>query len=129
MRVLIDTHAFLWWIEGDRALPGRARRMIADRENDCLLSVASVWELAIKSSLGKLKLTVPVQRYVVDNLAANSFGLLDIRLPHLGSIEGLPRHHGDPFDRLLVAQALAEDLPIVTADPIFRRYGVRRIWS
>lgn len=129
MRALIDTHAFLWWVEGDRALPTKARKMVGDQENDCVLSLASVWELAIKSNLGKLKLATSVQRYVVENLAANSFSLLDIRIAHIGLIETLPRHHGDPFDRLLIAQALAEDLPVVTADPVFRKYGVKRIWS
>lgn len=129
MRVLIDTHAFLWWVEGDRSLPAKARKAIGDQANDCLLSLASVWELAIKSNLGKLKLATSVQRYVVENLAANSFSLLDMRIAHVGLVEALPRHHGDPFDRMLAAQALAEDLPIITADPVFRRYGVKRIWA
>lgn len=129
MRILIDTHAFLWWAEGDRALPAKARKAIGEQENDCVVSLASVWELAIKVNLGKLKLATSVQRYVVDNLAANSFGLLDIRIAHVGMVETLPRHHGDPFDRLLIAQALTEELPVITADPVFRRYGVKRIWS
>lgn len=129
MRVLLDTHVFLWWVEGDRALPAKARKVISDQENECLLSLASVWELAIKSNLGKLKLALSVQRYVVEHVAANAFNVLDIDIRHLGRVEGLPQHHGDPFDRLLVAQALTEDLPIVSADPSFRKYGVKRIWS
>ena len=128
MRVLLDTHVFLWWVEGDRVLPARARAALADPENECLLSVASAWELAIKSGLGKLKLALPVMRYVVEHVAANAFRLLDIGLTHVGRVELLPPHHGDPFDRLLVAQALEEKLAIVTADPVFRKYGVRRIW-
>ena len=128
MRVLLDTHVFLWWVEGDRALPAKARAALANRDNECLLSLVSVWELAIKSGLGKLKLALPVQRYVVENVAANSFGMLDIRMAHVGRVESLPTHHGDPFDRLLIAQALEEKLPVVTADPIFRDYGVKRIW-
>jgi PIN domain nuclease of toxin-antitoxin system len=129
MRVLLDTHVFLWWVEGDRPLPTRAKKIIADQENECLFSLASVWELAIKSNLGKLRLAIPVQRYVVEHVSNNTFALLDIRIGHMGLIETLPRHHGDPFDRLLIAQAIAEDLPVISADPIFRKYGVKRIWS
>ena len=128
MRVLLDTHVFLWWVEGDRALPAKARAALADPANECLLSLASAWELAIKAGLGKLKLALPVKRYIVENVAANDFRMLDIGIAHIGRVETLPPHHGDPFDRLLVAQALEEDIPVVTADPIFRKYGVKRIW-
>ena len=128
MRVLLDTHVFLWWVEGDRALPAKARAALADPDNECLVSMASAWELAIKSGLGKLKLAVPVMRYVVEHVAANAFRVLDIRLAHVGRVETLPPHHRDPFDRLLAAQALEEKLPIVSADPVFRKYGVKRVW-
>jgi PIN domain nuclease of toxin-antitoxin system len=128
MRVLLDTHVFLWWVEGDRALPARARAALADQENECLISLVSVWELAIKVGLGKLKLKLPVKRYVVEHAATNDFRILDIRMAHIGRVETLAPHHGDPFDRLLVAQAVEERLPVVTADPIFRKYGVKRIW-
>lgn len=128
MRVLIDTHVFLWWVEGDRALPAKARAALADQDNECLFSLVSAWELAIKAGLGKLKLAIPVRRYVTEHVAAYGFRMLDIRMPHIGRIESLPPHHGDPFDRLLIAQALEEKLPVVTADPIFRDYGVKRIW-
>lgn len=128
MRVLLDTHVFLWWVEGERALPAKARAAIADRENECLISLVSAWELAIKVKLGKLKLARPVQRYLVEHAAANGFQVLDIRLAHIGRVETLAAHHGDPFDRLLIAQALEEKLPIITADPVFRKYGVKRIW-
>ncbi|MFA5913132.1 MAG: type II toxin-antitoxin system VapC family toxin [Burkholderiales bacterium] len=128
MRVLLDTHVFLWWVEGERALPAKAHAAIADRENECLISLVSAWELAIKVKLGKLKLALPVQRYLVEHAAANGFQVLDIRLAHIGRVETLAAHHGDPFDRLLIAQALEEKLPIVTADPVFRKYGVKRIW-
>ena len=128
MRLLVDTHVFLWWVEGDRALPVKVRAALADPENECLLSLVSAWELAIKASLGKLKLALPVKRYIVENVAANGFRMLDIDIAHVGRVETLAAHHGDPFDRLLIAQALEEDLPVVTADPIFRKYGVKRIW-
>ena len=90
--------------------------------------MASVWELAIKAGLGKLKLSLPVRRYVVENVAANGFRLLEIGVAHVGRVESLAQHHGDPFDRLLIAQALEEKLPVVTADPVFVKYGVKRIW-
>ena len=128
MRVLLDTHVFLWWVEGDRALSAKARNALADAGNECLLSLASAWELAIKISLGKLRLMLPVRRYITEHVAANGFRLLDIGLAHLGRVETLAMHHRDPFDRLLIAQALEEKLPVVTADPIFRKYGVKRIW-
>ena len=128
MRVLVDTHVFLWWVEGDRRLPVKARAALADRDNECLFSLVSAWELAIKAGLGKLKLALPVTRYVVEHVAANGFQTLDIRMAHVGRVESLPTHHGDPFDRLLIAQALEEKLPVVTADPVFRDYGVKRIW-
>jgi len=128
MRVLLDTHVFLWWVEGERPLPARARAAIANRDNECLLSVASAWEMAIKAGLGKLRLSLPVTRFVVENVAANGFRMLDIGVAHVGRVETLAAHHGDPFDRLLVAQALEEKLPIVSADPVFGKYAVKRIW-
>ena len=128
MRVLVDTHVFLWWVEGDRALPVKARAALADRDNECLFSLVSVWALAIKAGLGKLKLALPVQRYVIEHVAANGFRMLDIQMAHVGRVESLASHHGDPFDRLLIAQALEEKIPVVTADPVFRDYGVKRIW-
>ena len=128
MRVLIDTHVFLWWVEGDRRLPAKAHAALLDPDTECLFSLASVWELAIKAGLGKLRLALPVQRYVVEHVAANGFKMLDIRVPHLGRIETLANHHRDPFDRMLIAQALEENLSIVSADRLFTKYGIRRIW-
>ena len=128
MRVLVDTHVFLWWVEGNRALPAKARAALANQKNECLISMVSAWELAIKAALGKLKLALPVKRYVVEHVAANGFRMLDIQMAHVGRLETLDPHHGDPFDRLLIAQALEEKLPVVTADPVFRKYGVKRIW-
>jgi PIN domain nuclease of toxin-antitoxin system len=128
MRVIIDTHVFLWWVEGDKSLPAKARAAIANPENECLLSLASVWEMSIKSALGKLKLTTPVQRYVTEHVAANGFRLLDIQFGHVCRVESLPSHHSDPFDRLLIAQGLVEEMPIITADAVFAKYGTKRIW-
>lgn len=128
MRVLLDTHALLWWAADDPRLRPRARASIASEENECLVSLATCWELAIKARLGKLTLPAPAGRFVRDQVATNGFILLPIDLAHVEQVEGLPFHHRDPFDRLLAAQALVEDLVLVSADPVFRRYGVRRIW-
>ncbi|HMC77409.1 MAG TPA: type II toxin-antitoxin system VapC family toxin [Vicinamibacterales bacterium] len=126
MAVLLDTHAFLWWVTDDRRLTKRARRTIGG--TPCLLSVASCWEMAIKVSLGKLTVPGPVDRFVQEQLEVNGFNLLPIALEHTGRVAALPFHHRDPFDRLLAAQALTEDLSLVSADPVFRRYGVTRLW-
>ena len=126
MAVLLDTQAFLWWVTDDRRLSKRAARAIAGTE--CLLSVASCWEMAIKASMGKLSLPGSVDRFVQEQIEVNGFNLLAISLEHVAGVARLPFHHRDPFDRLLAAQALADDLSIVSADPVFRRYGVTRAW-
>ena len=128
MRLLLDTHAFLWWVQDAPELSKKARASIADPDNECLLSLASCWEIAIKVSLGKLTLPNPIERFVPEQLAANRFRQLDIGFRHVARVAGLTFHHRDPFDRLLAAQALEETLTVVTADPVFRRYGVKRIW-
>jgi PIN domain nuclease of toxin-antitoxin system len=128
MDLLLDTHAFLWWVDGTRPLPRAARAAIADPASVCFLSLASCWEMAIKTSLDKLHLPAPLERFVPEQLSANGFRLLAIDLGDVARVAALPFHHRDPFDRLLAAQALDGDLAIVSADPIFRRYGVRRVW-
>lgn len=124
-RLLLDTHAFLWWVADAPELTPAARHAIADMNNECYLSLASCWELSIKSSLGKLRLTSPVERFVSEQITANGFTLLNIELRHAAKVEKLPFHHRDPFDRLLIAQAISEKLVIVSADRVFRDYGVR----
>lgn len=128
MDLLLDTHAFLWWVGGERRLPRAARAAIADPANTCRLSLASCWEMAIKTSLGKLRLPAPLERFVPEQLAANGFRLLTIDLADVTRVASLPFHHRDPFDRLLAAQALDGELAIVSSDRIFTRYGVRRVW-
>ena len=127
MRLLLDTHAFLWWVADDSRLTSRARRAITDAE-ECRLSVASCWEMAIKVSLGKLTVRQAVGRFVPEQLALNGFEILSIELDHTARVAALPFHHRDPFDRLLIAQALVEDLAVVSSDPAFKRYGVKRVW-
>lgn len=128
MRLIVDTHAFLWWIADDPALSRTARAAIAEPSNECLLSVASAWEIAIDVSLGKLELPGAVERFLPEQIALNGFGVLPVELAHATRVSVLPFHHRDPFDRLLVAQALESRATIVSADPVFRRYGVARIW-
>ena len=127
-RLLLDTHAFLWWVDDAPQLTAAARRAIGDASNECYLSLASCWEMAIKSSLGKLRLAKPVERFISEQLAANGFSLLNIELRHTAKIEKLLFHHRDPFDRLLIAQAMMEKLTIVSADSALSDYGVKILW-
>lgn len=128
MRLLLDTHTFLWWVADAPQIPARARQAIAQPRNECLVSLASCWELAIKLSLGKIEISGTLERFMPSQLSANGFREMPIEIRHAARVARLPFHHRDPFDRLLVAQALEEDLTIVSADPVFRRYGVKRIW-
>ena len=128
MRVLLDTQAFLWWVSGADRLTARARAMIADPGTEVLLSVASAWEIAIKSATGRLELEGPAETYVPERVRYHGFGVLPVELDHALRAGTLPRHHGDPFDRLLVAQGQVEDMPIITADPLLNLYDVETIW-
>ena len=128
MRVLLDTHAFLWWVQDAGVLSKRARAVIAEPENECFLSLASCWEIAIKLSLGNLKLSAPIERFIPEQLMINGFRQLDIGFRHIARVASLAFHHRDPFDRLLAAQALEDGLTVVSADTVFRRYGVKRVW-
>lgn len=128
MRLLLDTHAFLWWVEDAPELSRKARQAVANPGNECFLSLASCWEMAIKLSLGKLKLAGVIERFLPEQLAANGFHQLEIDFRHVARVAAMPFHHRDPFDRLLAAQAKEEKLAIVSADAIFQKYGVKRIW-
>ena len=128
MAILLDTHAFLWWVADAPSLTRKARTTIGDQRRVCYFSLASCWEMAIKVSLGKLAIESSVDRFIAQQMAANGFQPLGIALSHVTRIATMPFHHRDPFDRLLVAQALDGDLAIVSADPIFQKYGVKRIW-
>ena len=128
MRLLLDTHTFLWWINNDPSLSEPARIAIASELNECYLSLASCWELAIKTSIGKLQLTKTVDRFIPEELAANDFQLLSTDFRHVAKVETLPFHHRDPFDRLLVAQALIEKMTVISADTVLSEYGIKRLW-
>ena len=126
MRLLLDTHALLWALSAPQQLPASLRRAIQAAENDVYASLASAWEIAIKAALGKIEFDV---RSLERMLAATGFQTLDISLQHAVRVAELPLHHGDPFDRMLVAQALSESMVLVTRDRALRQYGVRILWQ
>jgi PIN domain nuclease of toxin-antitoxin system len=128
MRLLLDTHSFLWFVEGSTQLPTSARALIEDATNIAILSVASLWEMAIKVSVGKLTVGQPFDAVISQQLTLNRITLLGISLSHAAAVAVLALHHRDPFDRMLVAQALVEQVPIVSRDPAFDAYGVTRLW-
>ena len=127
MRLLVDTHAFLWFVAGDRRLSRRARAAIEHEDAEIWLSAACVWEIATKSSLGRLVLPSPLEEYISGKLD-EGFAVLPVDWMHAATVERLPLHHRDPFDRLLIAQALLEKVPVVTSDRAFRKYGVDVVW-
>ena len=128
MQLLLDSHVFLWWVEDDKKLSKYAKTLISDVDNDCFISAAIAWELAIKTSQGKLKLSSLVSSYMLKHMQSSAFTWLDIKLLHIDFAERLPYFHKDPFDRLLIAQAQAEKLAIVSADIALDAYDVERIW-
>lgn len=128
MRVLLDTHAFLWFICGDERLSICARSCIEDEGTTKLVSIASIWEIAIKTSIGRLAMVGSFDSVIPAQIARNGFSVLDIRLEHIARVVSLPLHHRDPFDRLLISQALVEDIPIVTRDAAFHAYDLECVW-
>lgn len=128
MNLLLDTHAFLWFIEDNPRLSQTARALIESETSQPFLSVASLWEIAIKTSLGKLSLTQPYAAFIPQQLAVNGVGILNITLEHTAAIAELPFHHRDPFDRMLAVQATTEKMILVSADPVFDAYTVKRAW-
>ena len=128
MRFLLDTHAFLWWFEGSGRLPLRARNAISDATNDKLVSAASAWEITTKYRLGKLPEASELAPNVVDAIAGEDFEELPVSVEDGARAGALPELHRDPFDRMLIAQAILHDLVLVSGDSMFDRYGVQRLW-
>jgi PIN domain nuclease of toxin-antitoxin system len=127
MRILFDTHAFIWWLEESERLSKKARSTIENSETTMLISAATAWELAIKANLGKLNglsLVMELRRFIQEE----AFEALPISIEHATRAGLLPLHHRDPFDRLLVAQAQALNVPILSADPVLDQYDVQRLW-
>lgn len=128
MRALLDTHTFFWFIEDNPRLSAHAKDLIADGTNEIMLSMASFWEMAIKISLGKLSVSGPFASYISQQLSGNNIGVLDISLQHIAAVVTLPFHHRDPFDRLLIAQAQVEQIPLISVDTTFDAYAILRLW-
>jgi PIN domain nuclease of toxin-antitoxin system len=128
VRLLLDTHTFLWFLLDDPRLSATARAVIVDPLNDVEISPASYWEIAIKVRFRKYALPEPYQLFMEREIAANDFRILAIEPRHTALLTTLPFHHKDPFDRLLIAQAIVEGVPIAGADSAFDRYPITRIW-
>jgi len=128
MKLLLDTHTFIWWDSEPDKLSPPALALCQDRTNRLLLSVASVWEMQIKLQLGKLQLTLPLAEMIKGQQQHNGLAVLPITLAHVLALQNLPPHHKDPFDRLLIAQANVEDATLVSRDPLFSTYPVKVLW-
>jgi len=128
MRVLVDTHTFLWELLGDNRSSRRAKEIMRSDEHQLVFSLVSLWEIAIKIKIGKLNAIGSSVAYIRDEMEAYGMELLPIRYEHILQLENLPPHHGEPFDRLLIAQAIAESLPVLTHDAKFPLYPVKIIW-
>ena len=128
MKLLLDTHAFLWFIMGSSNLSADARTLMEDAAHEKFLSAASLWEMAIKLSLGKLTLSAPFAVLLPQQLSLNGVEVLNIKIEHAAAVAALPFHHRDPFDRLLIAQAVVEKMPVISTDTAFDAYPIKRLW-
>ena len=128
MRILLDTHAIVWWATGDKRLSRRARVAIADPNTEVFISIASAWEIQIKATLQKITLNESVDALYRSLIIDQDFRMIGIELKDIDHLSKLPRHHRDPFDRMLVAQALRGDLTLVTKDRVVSSYGTPTLW-
>lgn len=128
MRILLDTHTFLWWINNDAQLSNTARQLIGEAANEILISTVTGWEIAIKAQLGKLTVAAELDPFITAQITQNYFTLLPIKWNHALYIYTLPLYHRDPFDRMLVVQSQLEQIPILTIDSLITQYDVKTIW-
>lgn len=128
MNLILDTHTFLWFVFGNARMSERAEALIQDSRNRKFISLASPWEVGVKVSTGKLTVSQPVDQFFAEEMYANSVELLPITLAHIACVSTLPFHHRDPFDRMLIAQSLTENIAVISADAVFDAYGVVRLW-
>ncbi len=128
MKLLLDTHTLLWFIAGSNSLSSSARESIENNSNEKFVSVVSIWETAIKVSIGKISLTTPFEVLFPHQLEVNGFELLPVKVEHASVVSNLPFHHRDPFDRMLIAQSIVEELTIVTLDLEFADYSAKVLW-
>jgi PIN domain nuclease of toxin-antitoxin system len=129
MNLLLDTHTFLWFIGGDSRLPENARTLIEDIRHQRFLSIASLWEISIKLSIGKLDIDMELEELLSDHIESNAIHILQIRFADMLEVSRMPFHHRDPFDRLIIAQAIVDGMPILSIDDVFDSYGVQRQWA
>jgi len=128
LNLVLDTHAFLWIVSDDKKLSRKTKKLFLNKSNDIYLSAASIWEMAIKISLGRLTLDEPLESFIETHAVGNNIKILDIKSKHLYKIENLPFHHRDPFDRIIIAQCMIENYFIVGSDKAFDSYPVSRVW-
>jgi PIN domain nuclease of toxin-antitoxin system len=128
VRALLDTHTFLWWINDDARLSNRCRAIISSGVNEILFSAVSAWEIAVKASIGRLTIPGDLETYTLEQVSRNRFEVLPISLAHALRVSRLPSHHKDPFDRMLIAQALVEKVTILTAEAQIARYPIHVAW-
>ena len=124
MNLLLDTHTFLWFVNDDPRLSNHLKDLIENENNIRYLSIASLWEMSIKYNLGKLTLAPSYEEFVEQEIITSSINLLNIELEHLKINATLPFHHRDPFDRLIIAQSMAENIPVITVDSVFNKYSI-----
>ena len=128
MRLLLDTHTFIWYVTDNPKLSAHVKLLIEDENNEKLISIASIWEMAIKHSIGRLNFSLPFMEFVGQQLTVSNIGLLEINLQHIEVVASLPLHHRDPFDRLIIAQSMAQQIPLLSVDAIFDAYAIARVW-
>jgi PIN domain nuclease of toxin-antitoxin system len=128
MDFFLDTHSLLWFIAGDIKLSKQAKYVITDLNNRMQVSIASLWEISIKVGKGKLELSHSFDELFPSQLVLNEIEILPIKLKHLSALLQLPLYHNDPFDRIIIAQAIAEKLPVITKDSLFQKYPIELIW-
>ncbi len=128
MKILLDTHAFLWWDSEPERLGLMAAGLLSKTDNEIFVSVASAWEVQIKKQLGKLSLSVPLAELIESQEQVNDVRILPVKLDHVLALDDLAPHHKDPFDRILVAQARVEGMMLISGDPVFSKYDVEVLW-
>ena len=128
MRFLLDTQAFIWFVENDKKLPNKIKRELEDKENSIIISIASLWEMTIKMTLGKLSISCDIEK-MIDKVNLNGFEILPILPKHIIKLSTLEYIHRDPFDRIIISQGLIENIVIVSSDEIFDKYKVKRKWK
>ncbi|ELS01802.1 hypothetical protein Xen7305DRAFT_00015080 [Xenococcus sp. PCC 7305] len=128
MNLLLDTHVFIWWTISPNRLSKKASDLIVDPNNNLFLSLASVWEMQIKTQLGKLHFDLSLAELIKKQQEVNNLYLLPIEITHIYNLSNLPNHHRDPFDRLLMAQGLVEKISVISVDKVFDKYSIDRIW-